>query len=103
MAIKQKLTLTTPVGSTFITVDQWAEVALPAEELPLFGAAKKRHDDFISSKAVSVDPFNGEIVFADEAKKDEANPLNGDMDFLIYWYRYLQDTGITFEITVENI
>lgn len=103
MAIKQTLKLITPVGSTFVTVDQWAKVTLPAEELPLFEAAKKRHDDFISSKAVSVDPHNGETVFADEAKKDEANPFNGDIDYLHYWYRYLQDTGFTCENSVETV
>lgn len=103
MAIKQKLTLVTPIGSTFVTVDDWAKVTLPAEEIPLFEAAKKRHDDFMASKAVSVDPENGEIIFADESKKDEANPLNGDIDYLHYWYRYLQVTGITCENSLENI
>ena len=103
MAIKQKLTLTTPVGTTFVTVNEWAKVTLLAEELPLFEAAQQRHNDFIASKANSVDLENGEIVFADESKKNEADPLNGDMDFLIYWYRYLQDTGITVQNTVENI
>lgn len=103
MAIKEKLVLQAPVGATLITIDEWAAATLAAEELPLFEAAKQRHNDFVASKATSVDHENGEVIFADEAKHSEADPLKGDMDFLFYWYRYLTENGFTVNKTVETI
>lgn len=103
MAIKEKLVLEAQVGSALITIDEWAAATLSAEQLPLFTAAKQRHNDFIASKAISVDHVEGEVVFADETKQAEANPLDGDMDFLLYWYRYLTENGITVNKTVETI
>lgn len=103
MAIKQKLTLTTPDGSAPIPLHEWIEATLPPEEVPLFYAAQQRHHTFVAAKAVSIDTQTGETVFADQAKKDEANPLDGDMDFLIYWYRYLVATGATVNEATETV
>ena len=103
MAIKQKLTLVAAPGSNLINLDDWAKASLPEEELPLFEAAKARHNAFVASKAVSVDNDNGEIVFADESKRTEADTLQGDMDFLFYWYRYLQENGITANESTEIV
>jgi 5-methylcytosine-specific restriction endonuclease McrBC regulatory subunit McrC len=103
MAIKQKLTLVAAPGSNLINLDDWAKASLPEEEFPLFEAAKARHNAFVASKATSVDHENGEVIFADENKVTEANPLDGDMDFLFYWYRYLQENGITVNQTTETV
>jgi hypothetical protein len=102
MAIKEKLTLVAPEGQSVVLLDDWARSVLPAEELPLFEAAKQRHDDFISSKASSTDPVAGEAIFDDQTKKDEAS-AGGDMDFLFYWYRYLTENNITVEKSVETV
>lgn len=103
MALKETLTFAAPEGATLVLVDDWAKATLSAEELPLFEAAKQRHDNFIASKATSVDHVEGEVVFADSTKQAEADPLNGDMDFLFYWYRYLTETGVTVNKSVETI
>ena len=103
MAIKQKITVTKSDGSTPIPLHEWVEATLPPEEVPLFYAAQQRHHAFVEAKAVSIDMQTGETIFADEAKKNEANPLSGDMDFLIYWYRYLVATGATVNESTETV
>jgi hypothetical protein len=102
MAIRERLVLVPQAGATLVLIDQWAAATLPAEELPLFEAAKQRHDDFINSKASSVNLIDGESIFDDETKHDEAQS-GGDMDYLFYWYRYLTETGTTVEKVIETI
>jgi hypothetical protein len=101
MAIQQKLVITVPSGSTYVPVDKWAEAVLPEAELPLFKAAQERQTAFVASKATSVDLVAGFNTFADQSAADASQ--GGDPDFLIYWYRYLVDTGYTAEKTSETI
>ena len=101
MAIQQKLVITVPPGSTYMPIDKWAESILPEEELPLFKAAQERQTAFVQAKATSVDLEAGFNTFADQAAADSSQ--GGDPEFLVYWYRYLVDTGYTAEKTSETI
>ena len=103
MAIKEKITVVAPAGVTVVSLYDWAHTVLSQEDLALFLAAEQRHNAFIASKATSVDTENGEVIFADEAKKNEANPLQGDMDFLFFWYRYINDFGYTVDIATTTV
>jgi hypothetical protein len=107
MAIKHKITLVPAVGASLILIDDWAAAVLSEEELALFQASKQRHNDFVASKALSVDMDAGEMMFADEAKLAESQGVEptyaGDPDFLQYWGRYLIDNGITVEISTETV
>jgi len=101
MAVQQKLVLKVPEGSTYVNLNDWAKLTLPEEEYPLFEAAQTRQTAFVNAKAVSVDFEAGTNTFANESDMESCS--GGDPDFLNYWYRYLVDTGITVEQSVETV
>ncbi len=107
MAVKHTLTLVPAQGATLVLIDDWAKEVLSTEEFAAFEAAKQRHNDFVASKAVSVNMEAGEMIFADEAKLAESQGEDpnfaGDPEFLQIWGRYLIDNGITVEKSVVTV
>jgi hypothetical protein len=101
MAIQHKLVITSPPGSTFISFNEWAETRLIEEEIPLWKAAQERQTAYIQAHATSLDLEAGVNVFPDQAAADASE--GGDPEFLIFFGRYLLDTGYTAEKIATTI
>jgi hypothetical protein len=102
MAIKHKITITPPAGEEFVSIDDWAKNALEEQEFPLFVAARERDIAITQATATSIDHETGETIFENQEKL-EAGINKNDPDFLIYFGRYLMDTGMQVSETTENV
>jgi hypothetical protein len=102
MAIKHKITITAPAGAPFVSMEEWARQTLPEEEFPLYEAARTRDIALTQATATSIDFDTGETLFENQEKL-EAGINKNDPDFLIYFGRYLMDTGMQVSETTENV
>lgn len=102
MAIKHKVTYVAPAGVEFVSIDDWAKNDLLEEEYKAFVEARDRDIALTQATATSVDIEAGENIFDDEAKMN-AGAKNNDPEFLLFFGRYLIDTGMEVKETVENV
>lgn len=101
MAIRERIVLTKADGGDIIPFGTWAEHWLPADEYAKFLVACKEHNDYVASKATSVNLVEGINLFENsdalQASKSKTT------DFHNYWYHYCTSQGITVEVVHENI
>jgi hypothetical protein len=106
MAIRQEFVFTPPKGTEFIDFHTWAW-DLPSDQLQEWLAAVDRQfairQKVIDQGALKVDTSNPELqayIWQEDAIKDK--PVYGykpaDPVWIEYWNRYIQETGIKFEI-----
>ena len=107
MAIRQEFVFTPPEGTEFIDINTWAR-DLPSDQLQEWLAAVDRQlairQKVIDQAELKVDTSNPNLldsyIWQEDAIKDkpayEYKPT--DPVWLKYWDRYLQETGIKFEI-----
>jgi LPS sulfotransferase NodH len=110
MPIKQVFTYTMPDGTPGPTVEQWAE-GLSAEDKQKFEDSKARQ---LASRQSLVEAGHLEVVgqsmpnkqpdyvFADRAAIDKKIEET-DPEWLVFWNRYLEETGVQFTIKEEEI
>jgi hypothetical protein len=102
MAIKHKITYSAPEGAEFISIDDWAKTALLEEEYKEFIEARDRDIALTQATATSIDIESGESIFDNEEKMN-AGVHNNDPQFLLYFGRYLIDTGTKISEITENV
>jgi hypothetical protein len=106
MAIRQEFVFTPPEGTEFIDINTWAR-DLPSDQLQEWLAAVDRQlairQKVIDQAALKVDTSNPNLhsyIWQEDAIKDNPSYEYKPHDevWLKYWDRYLQETGIKFEI-----
>ena len=107
MPVRQEFVFTPPEGTEFIDINTWAR-DLPSDQLQEWLAAVDRQlairQKVIDQAELKVDTSNPNLldsyIWQEDAIKDkpagEYKPT--DPVWLKYWDRYLQETGIKFEI-----
>jgi len=99
--LKQTFNYTVPDGKEFINFDTWAGEYLEQEDYNLWFQACKRQNE-IMDKQQSEDKMtkDGDDYFWDENTIKYEQPC--DQEWLAFWNRYLDETGIAFESILEE-
>jgi hypothetical protein len=99
--LKQTFKYTAPDGGEVVNFDTWAGEALSQEEYNAWFNACRRQNEIIKSKEnddkLSID---GDEYYWDENTVKYEQPC--DQEWLEFWNRYLDETGIEFESMLED-
>ena len=101
--LKQTFEYTVPDGKEFINFDNWAGEYLEQEEYNKWYHACKRQNEIMSAKEADEKMSknkDGSMVWDENTVKYE-QPC--DPEWLVFWERYLEETGIEFNTTLEKV
>jgi len=99
--VKQTFNYTVPEGKEFINFDTWAGEHLNQEEYNAWFNACRRQNEILNVKQtddkLSID---GNEYYWEENTIKYEQPC--DLEWLEFWNRYLDETGIDFESVLEE-
>ena len=101
--VKQTFEYTVPEGKEFIDFDTWAGETLEQEEYNEWYLAQKRQNEIMAAKEADekmVKHGDGSMTWDENTVKYE-QPC--DPEWLEFWNRYLDETGIKFNSTLEQV
>lgn len=101
--VKQTFEYTVPDGKEFIEMHEWAGEHLDQEEYNKWYLAQKRQNQIMSAKEADEKMFkndDGSITWDENTAKYE-QPC--DQEWLVFWERYLDETGMEFNTTFEEV
>ena len=97
--VKQTFEFVAKDGGEVVEFHEWAEQSLDTEEYQAWTAAMKKQADVLASANVAADS-EGNMVGSENVVKHE-QPC--DPEWLVFWERYLEETGIEFSTKLENV
>jgi len=99
--LKQTFNYTVPEGKEFINFDNWAGEYLEREEYNAWYHACKRQNEIINAQKENNKLVQkGDEYYWDENTVKYEQPC--DPEWLQFWDRYLDETGIVFEAILEE-
>lgn len=110
MAIRHEFKFTPPEGKEFIDVNAWAE-SLPPDEKAEWDAAVVRQlairEEYIKHGKLKINKQNGRGAYEWDEELVNSKPKfeckEYDEVWITFWNRYLDETGIKFEIVETKI
>ena len=97
--VKQTFEFATKDGTDVIEFHEWAEQRLDKDEYQAWTDAMKRQDEVLKSANVVADE-EGNMIGSENTVKHE-QPC--DQEWLAFWERYLDETGIEFNTKLEEV
>jgi hypothetical protein len=101
--VKQTFEYIVPEGKEFIDFHEWAGEFLEQEEYNKWYLAQKRQNEIMAAKQADDKMTNnsdGSITWDENTVKYEQP---ADPEWLEFWERYLDETGIEFNSTLEEV
>jgi hypothetical protein len=111
MAVRQEFKFTPPEGQEYISFDEWSDKLPPREKAGWVAACARQHAiraQYVEHGQLEIDksdPDNNSYVWDETLveQKPKFEYKEYDDEWLCFWNRYLEETGIKFEIVETKI